>query len=186
MEADETICPECAETIKQAARVCKHCGYRLSTASEPVDINESGTVVSSVNVHGHGLSKPLLVWAALIIVLIGLAIGGWSLLRTAMTTPIKYASEDEAKRYISNLLTDPSSAQFRIIVANERCVSGEVNARNRMGGYVGYQDFFYSPLQKRGLIDPVRVDLVNSSADEYAAYSADHLKFLTEVGSCGA
>lgn len=29
MEADEKTCPECAETIKSGAKVCKHCGYRF-------------------------------------------------------------------------------------------------------------------------------------------------------------
>ena len=32
----ERECPDCAETIKSAAKVCKHCGYRLDNA-EPVD-----------------------------------------------------------------------------------------------------------------------------------------------------
>ena len=27
-----TFCPECAETILAAARVCKHCGHRLEPA----------------------------------------------------------------------------------------------------------------------------------------------------------
>lgn len=29
MNADEKACPDCAETIKSAAKVCKHCGHRL-------------------------------------------------------------------------------------------------------------------------------------------------------------
>jgi hypothetical protein len=35
MEADERACPECAETIKTAAKVCRHCGYRLDQAPPP-------------------------------------------------------------------------------------------------------------------------------------------------------
>lgn len=31
-EAGSKICPECAETVKDAARVCKHCGYRFAPA----------------------------------------------------------------------------------------------------------------------------------------------------------
>ena len=34
MVPDETTCPDCAETIKIAARVCKHCGFRLQPTSE--------------------------------------------------------------------------------------------------------------------------------------------------------
>lgn len=30
MSENEKICPDCAETIKQAAQICKHCGYRFS------------------------------------------------------------------------------------------------------------------------------------------------------------
>ena len=37
MNDEETTCPECAETIKSAAKVCKHCGYRLPTAPPTID-----------------------------------------------------------------------------------------------------------------------------------------------------
>lgn len=37
MNDDETTCPECAETIKSAAKVCKHCGFRLPPPPPPVD-----------------------------------------------------------------------------------------------------------------------------------------------------
>lgn len=30
MKKDEKACPACAETIKKAASVCKHCGYKIS------------------------------------------------------------------------------------------------------------------------------------------------------------
>lgn len=30
MKHDEKACPACAETIKKAASVCKHCGYTMS------------------------------------------------------------------------------------------------------------------------------------------------------------
>ncbi len=37
MNDDEKVCPECAETIKAAAKVCKHCGHRLpAPTSDPV------------------------------------------------------------------------------------------------------------------------------------------------------
>ena len=29
MNENDKVCPDCAETIRQAARVCKHCGYRF-------------------------------------------------------------------------------------------------------------------------------------------------------------
>jgi tRNA_anti-like/Uncharacterised protein family UPF0547 len=36
MEADEKICPRCAETVKMAAKICKHCGYELTAAERPI------------------------------------------------------------------------------------------------------------------------------------------------------
>lgn len=52
----------------------------------------------------------------------------------------------EAKTIVSDTLTDPESAQFRklevIDKGNDKfVVCGEVNARNRLGGYVGYRTF---------------------------------------------
>jgi len=41
MNADEITCPECAETIKAAAKVCKHCGYRLDKADTPLEKGEA-------------------------------------------------------------------------------------------------------------------------------------------------
>lgn len=45
LNADEITCPECAETIKAAAKVCKHCGHRLANAVEP----DSGAEPSPLN-----------------------------------------------------------------------------------------------------------------------------------------
>ncbi|MBV9990066.1 MAG: hypothetical protein JOZ72_02130 [Alphaproteobacteria bacterium] len=36
MDADEKICPRCAETVKMAAKVCKHCGYEFPASEQPV------------------------------------------------------------------------------------------------------------------------------------------------------
>jgi len=51
-----------------------------------------------------------------------------------------------AKTAVTNNLNDPGSASFRNLRTNEYhgkwYVCGEVNARNRMGGLVGFTDFF--------------------------------------------
>lgn len=53
----------------------------------------------------------------------------------------------KVERAVKETLIDPSSAQFRDV---ERCVGdrtvwrGEVNAKNRMGAYVGFTPFFYN------------------------------------------
>ena len=38
MNENDKVCPDCAETIKQPARVCKHCGYRFlrPTTDDPL------------------------------------------------------------------------------------------------------------------------------------------------------
>ena len=51
-----------------------------------------------------------------------------------------------AKALVAEQLTDPDSAQFRDIEVIDKgdgkfVVCGKVNAKNRMGGYVGYEVF---------------------------------------------
>lgn len=36
MTDQEKTCPDCAELVKAAARVCKHCGYRFSEEASPI------------------------------------------------------------------------------------------------------------------------------------------------------
>lgn len=55
---------------------------------------------------------------------------------------------DIAKKEIESTLIDPSSVQYRNIVAySEDAVCGEFNAKNRMGGYVGFKPFVYQNKQ---------------------------------------
>tara|TARA_R110002049_G_scaffold275802_1_gene453939 strand:+ start:1126 stop:1452 length:327 start_codon:yes stop_codon:yes gene_type:complete len=50
----------------------------------------------------------------------------------------------KAKEEISYHMIDPSSVQFRNLVSySGGVVCGEFNAKNRMGAYVGYQEFIY-------------------------------------------
>ena len=49
----------------------------------------------------------------------------------------------EAKRAIERNLSDPSSAQYRNVKNYISSVCGEVNAKNKFGGYVGFQQFTY-------------------------------------------
>ncbi|MDO8652028.1 MAG: hypothetical protein Q7R66_07555 [Undibacterium sp.] len=46
--------------------------------------------------------------------------------------------ENKAKAAITYNLVDPSSAQWRNTGLEESMFCGEVNAKNRMGAYVGY------------------------------------------------
>jgi hypothetical protein len=48
----------------------------------------------------------------------------------------------QAKTTAAYDLKDPESAKFRNIVVVRDSVCGEINAKNSMGGYVGYKRFF--------------------------------------------
>lgn len=51
-------------------------------------------------------------------------------------------STSDAQRLVRDNLTDPSSARFRNVQQKPNgAVCGEVNAKNRMGGYVGFAPF---------------------------------------------
>ncbi len=55
-------------------------------------------------------------------------------------------AEGEAKKAVKGLLNDPDSAQFSDLESGQQKgdVCGYVNAKNRMGGYVGKTPFFYA------------------------------------------
>lgn len=52
--------------------------------------------------------------------------------------------DDKLKERVKRELSDPASAQFRDLELHHSklCLKGEVNAKNRMGGYVGFKPFF--------------------------------------------
>ena len=65
--------------------------------------------------------------------------------------------EGRVKKEVKEVLNDPSSAEFRNIKVFENGnYCGEVNAKNKMGGYVGFQSFFKigSDLEFRSGIGP--------------------------------
>lgn len=49
---------------------------------------------------------------------------------------------EKAKELASYDLFDPTSAQFRgLNEVGKNCVSGEINAKNKMGAYIGFRPF---------------------------------------------
>jgi curved DNA-binding protein CbpA len=55
-----------------------------------------------------------------------------------------FAPKGEAKDAVRNALIDPDSAKFKNVVVRDRgVVCGEMNAKNKMGGYSGYTKFVY-------------------------------------------
>lgn len=55
---------------------------------------------------------------------------------------------DQAHSAIKRMLNDPDSAQFRddVVLENGR-VCGEVNSKNKMGGYVGFLPYMFKEKQ---------------------------------------
>lgn len=152
MKRDEKACPMCAETIKKAAHLCKHCGHRFSEeeykpkAATPQTSSKTGT------------------WgcAVVVVALIGLlSLAGGDEEDAAGAGASNSASEDpladvgnqqiwivKSHDGIRARMKDPDSAEFR----NSRfysggpapAVCGEVNAKNSFGGFTGFERFIAS------------------------------------------
>ena len=53
--------------------------------------------------------------------------------------------QGDAKKAVAATLTDPSSVQFQNVTSySNNVICGEFNAKNQMGGYVGFKPFVYS------------------------------------------
>jgi hypothetical protein len=81
----------------------------------------------------------------------------------------------QAEEAVKRLLIDPGSAQFRDVVsypngAAER-YCGEVNAKNRMGGYVGFTKFYVDMNGPVVVLDPGKVELTVDSAGSVRAWA---------------
>ena len=66
-------------------------------------------------------------------------------------------ADGDAKKAVSQLLIDPDSAKFEGLTkgTEDYIVCGRVNAKNRMGGYVGFSPFFYySDSKQATLVKP--------------------------------
>ena len=60
---------------------------------------------------------------------------------------VRQNMEERAKKTIADSLKDPGSAQFRNIrETSPGILCGEVNGKNAMGGYVGFQRFEWTLL----------------------------------------
>ena len=64
---------------------------------------------------------------------------------SSSSASVDASMEEQAKKAVLNGLKDPGSAQFknvRQVRPGQFC--GEVNAKNAMGGYVGFKQFFWT------------------------------------------
>lgn len=61
----------------------------------------------------------------------------------------------EAQEIAAHNLNDPASAQFRQVTeAGDHCVTGEINAKNRMGAYTGFREFIVDMRKREVAIVP--------------------------------
>ncbi|HEX8525930.1 hypothetical protein [Allosphingosinicella sp.] len=89
--------------------------------------------------------------------------------------------EDRAKRALESYLFDPFSMRVRSVRAGRNgAICGQVNAKNRMGAYVGFKDFVVSRDRQRiwmsSYNNGLAYDLFSDFAEAYAnacASSAD-------------
>lgn len=104
------------------------------------------------------------------------------------------AEETAAKNAIQALLIDPASAQFRGVnihssKAGPVSVCGEVNAKNRMGGYNGFQKFYYVIATQEAAIDPPSPGATPGSlvtSAEVNAIAAQDKFMVDELTNCSA
>ena len=88
----------------------------------------------------------------------------------------KAHSVRQAEDLVAYQLLDPSSAQFRDVDVFGDAVCGQVNGKNRLGGYVGFRDFYV--VNDQAFIEPEE-DVLGDDAEKLAASNA-HGQFVGE------
>lgn len=86
------------------------------------------------------------------------AIAGAVAVKYLPDNPLGFASASNAhqkyRSVVSSELFDPNSAEFRNeFVSKAGYYCGEVNAKNRMGGYIGYKRILVSAANGNGLME---------------------------------
>ncbi len=184
MNDDETTCPQCAETIKTAAKVCKHCGYRIDSASTPTDPTVSLQQPTEPS-HAPMQFKPWYAVAGVVglIAVVGGAVGMANIMGEQMRTDSPTV-EATGIAYIRRDLVDPESAQFTELYSNDHCVHGKVNAKNSFGGYAGPVDFYYDTRKKSGRTSDGKLALSLVGTDAFDSESKSRHLFDRETSVC--
>jgi hypothetical protein len=184
MNDDETTCPQCAETIKAAAKVCKHCGYRIDVADIAADLPANDPQTNGP-LHSPMQFKPWYAVAGVagLIAVVGGGVWFTDQLGERMRTD-NPAVEATGIAYMKNNLVDPNSAQFTEIYSNDHCVTGKVNAKNSFGGYVGAVDFYYDARKRSGRASDSKLALSLVGTDAFDGESKDRKSFDHETSVC--
>jgi hypothetical protein len=177
MMTDEMTCPDCAETIKAEAKVCKHCGYRFDTHSQ-----SAATTYAELQPGKLPMGWMIGGGVAIAAACAGLIAFNLNLIDQGFRAD-NPELEEVAKTYLEQRLSDPGSAQYDGIFSNSNCVTGKINARNGFGGYAGYQNFYYNNITKTGEISPGRPKVTDFSSNYDTALAA-YESFNKAVTAC--
>ena len=180
MNDDETTCPQCAETIKAAAKVCKHCGYRIDGA-DPQANERQPTTPSDTPIQ----FKPWYAAAGVagLVAVIGMGATVVHQIGEGARTD-NPAVEAAGIAYIKKDLIDPEAAQFTDLFSNDHCVHGKVNAKNSFGGYVGAVEFYYDTRKRSGRTSDGKLALSFVGTDAFDSESKDRKSFDHETLAC--
>lgn len=202
---DQKECPQCAETVKGAAKVCRFCGHQfdndppqepdaqvLSKRQQYALAGRAACDASPWKKSPQSTIKQTTAKTGIFgYVCGGAALVALSSLYFVAARPSskeesrKQDLEQSAKSYIAGLLLDPSSATFKDLTVGDGCVVGDVNGRNLYGGYVGFKRFYYNQKLKFGRLDPSNGD---SLGEVMRAQNAEgvqsYLNFLEQVSNC--
>jgi len=77
------------------------------------------------------------------------------------------AQIEALKSKVLERLTDPASAQFRKLklLQDNKGLCGEVNAKNKLGGYAGFSAFAVDPNGKAVVLKTMTLDIAKEDAD---------------------
>lgn len=82
------------------------------------------------------------------------------------------AQTEVLKSYVLDRLIDPASAQFRKVklLPGDKGLCGELNSKNKLGGYVGFSAFAVDPSGKTVILKVMTLDLAkrNLTMEELA------------------
>jgi hypothetical protein len=184
MNDDETTCPQCAETIKAAAKVCKHCGYRIDGTDIAAEPNANKPQPTGP-LHAPIQFKPWYAVAAVagLIAVVGGGVWNANQLGERMRTDSP-AVEATGITYIKKDFVDPDSAQFTELYSNDHCLTGKVNAKNSFGGYVGAVDFYYDARKRSGRTSDAKLASSLLGTDRFESEFKDRQSFDHEVSVC--
>ncbi|GAA4714883.1 hypothetical protein H9L13_05015 [Sphingomonas lutea] len=93
---------------------------------------------------------------------------------------------ERAKRAVAKLLLDPSSAQFRNVQVRGQYVCGEINGKNRMGGFVGFTRFVVQLDGQEAQLDPEFnfADLLSAEDSCRALTGNEYASISTQLSAC--